>query len=128
MIINTLVFCTMFEIFINIFEFIQLLCISLPNITLFFANDSLMQCWFIMEFFIQLFFLDPEVIYSSHTMFINAPTNEFTLTHLVTYSISRSRIRMKFYFVYWLIRLCGRNVYEWTDSKIQGCYMPLYIQ
>ena len=33
-------------------------------------------------------------------MFINAPTKEFTLRHLVTFSISRSRIRMKFYFVY----------------------------
>ena len=51
------------------------------------------------------FFLDPEVIFSSHTMFINAPTKEFTLTHLVTFSISRSRIRLKFYFVYRLVRL-----------------------
>ena len=51
------------------------------------------------------FFLDPEVIFSSHTIFINAYTNEFTLTHLVTFSISRPRIRMKFYFVYRLIRL-----------------------
>ena len=51
------------------------------------------------------FFLDPEVILSSHTMFINAPTKEFTLAHLVTFSISRSRIRMKFYFVYSLISL-----------------------
>ena len=45
------------------------------------------------EIFTQ-FFLDPEVFFSSHTMFINAPTKEFTLTHLVTFSISRSRIRM----------------------------------
>ena len=51
------------------------------------------------------FLLDPEVFFSSHTMFINAQTKEFTLTHLVTFSISRSRIRMKFYFVYSLIRL-----------------------
>ena len=50
-------------------------------------------------------FLDPEVIFSSHTMFINAPTKELTPTHLVTFSISRSRIRMKFYFDYSLIRL-----------------------
>ena len=56
------------------------------------------------EIFTQLF-LDPKVIFSSYTMFINAPTKEFTLTHLVTFSISRSRIRMKFYFVYSLIRL-----------------------
>ena len=56
------------------------------------------------EIFTQ-FFLDPEIFFGSRTMFINAPTKEFTLTHLVTFSISRSRIRMKFYFVYWLIRL-----------------------
>ena len=58
------------------------------------------------EIFTQFFFLDPEVIFRSHTMLIiNAPTKEFTVTHLVTFSISRSRIRMKFYFVYSLIRL-----------------------
>ena len=56
------------------------------------------------EIFTQ-FFLDHEVFFSSHTIFINAQTEEFTLTHLVTFSISRSRIRMKFYFVYSLIRL-----------------------
>ena len=32
------------------------------------------------EIFTQ-FFLDPEVNYSSHTMFINAPTKEFTLVN-----------------------------------------------
>ena len=56
------------------------------------------------EIFTQ-FLLDPEEIISSHTMFINAQTKEFTHTHLVTYSISRSRIRMKFYFVYSLFLL-----------------------
>ena len=56
------------------------------------------------EIFTQ-FFLDHEVFISSDTMFINAPRKEFTLTHLVTFSISRSRIRMKVYFVYRLIRL-----------------------
>ena len=56
------------------------------------------------EIFTQ-FFLDHEVFFSAHTMFINVQTKEFTLTHLVTFSISRSRIRMKFYFVYRLIRL-----------------------
>ena len=55
--------------------------------------------------FLHHFFLDPEVFFSLYTMFINAPTEEFTLRHLVTFSISRSRIRMKFYFVYRLIRL-----------------------
>ena len=56
------------------------------------------------EIFTQ-FFLDPEVIFSFYIMFINDSTKEFTLTHLVTFSISRSRIRMKFYFFYSLIRL-----------------------
>ena len=32
------------------------------------------------EIFTQ-FFLDPEVIFSSHTMFINASTKEFTLVN-----------------------------------------------
>ena len=59
------------------------------------------------EIFTQ-FFLDPEVFFSLHTMFINALTNEFTPTHLVTFSISRWRIRMKFYFVYSLIRLWAK--------------------
>ena len=35
------------------------------------------------EIFTQ-FFLDPEVIFSSYIMFINAPTKVFTLRHLVT--------------------------------------------
>ena len=56
------------------------------------------------EMFTQ-FILDPEVIFSSHIMFINARTKELYPTHLVTFSISRSRIRMKLYFVYSLIRL-----------------------
>ena len=59
------------------------------RVALFFAN----------EIFIQ-HFLDPEVILSLHSMFINAPTKEFTLTHLVTFSISSSHVQMKFYFVY----------------------------
>ena len=59
-------------------------------------------------------------------MFINAPTKEFTLRHLVTFSISRSRIRMKFYFVYRLIHLQTKMFMNETDSKIQGCYMSLY--
>ena len=54
------------------------------------------------EIFTQ-FFLDPEVIFSSHIIFINAPTKEFTLRHLVSFSISCSHNRMKFYFVYSLI-------------------------
>ena len=73
------------------------------RVTLFFANNSLMQFRITKKFLHN--FLDPEVIFNSHTMFINAPTKEFTLAHLATFSISRSRIRKKFYFVYSLIRL-----------------------
>ena len=64
------------------------------------------------EIFTQ-FFLDPEVIFSSYTMFINAPTKEFTFRHLVTFSISCSLIQNEV-----LLRLAiglfvyGRNVYE----------------
>ena len=51
------------------------------------------------------FFLHPDVIFSAHTMLINASTKDFTPIHLVTFNIWRSRIRMKFYRVYSLIRL-----------------------
>ena len=40
--------------------------------------------------FLHNYFLDPEVMFTLRTMFINAPTKEFTHTHLVTYGISRS--------------------------------------
>ena len=40
-----------------------------------FANNSLMECLITMKF------LHPDVIYSSHTMFINASTKEFTLVN-----------------------------------------------
>ena len=59
------------------------------RVTLFFVNNYLTEYRITMKF-LHNFFLDPEVIFSSHTMFINAPTKEFTLTHLVTFSISRS--------------------------------------
>ena len=51
-------------------------------------------------------FLDSEIIIlCSHTKFFNAFAEDFTLIHLETYCISHSRIRMKFYFFYNLIRL-----------------------
>ena len=83
------------------------------RVTLFFANNSLMQCRITMKI-LRNFFLDHEGFFSSHTMFINVPTKKFTLTHLVTFSISRSRIRMKFYFVYRSIRL-------WTKCLWMNC-------
>ena len=43
-----------------------------------FANNSIMECLIIMEF-LHILFLHPDVIFSSHTMFINASTKEFTL-------------------------------------------------
>ena len=65
------------------------------RVTLFFVNNSLTECLITIEF-LRKYFLDPEVIFSSHTMLINADTKEFSLKYLVTFSISRSRIRMKF--------------------------------
>ena len=50
-------------------------------------------------FYILTYFFNP------HAMLINASTKEFTSMHLVTFSITRSLIRMKFYFLYSLIRL-----------------------
>ena len=38
-----------------------------------------MEWNFTMEFSHDFFFFDPEVIFISHTMFINASINEFTL-------------------------------------------------
>ena len=43
-------------------------------------NNSLTECGITMEV-LHYFFLDPDLIFSSHTMFINAPTKEFTLVN-----------------------------------------------
>ena len=69
------------------------------------------------------FFLDPEIIFSSHTMFILASKKEFTPIYLVTFNISHSLIRIKFYSVYSFNSSIDKI---FTDSKIQGCYMSLY--
>ena len=53
-------------------------------------------------------------------MFNNAPTKEFNFIYLVTFSISRSRIRMKFYFVYRLIR-------SFTNSKYTVLIMYVLV-
>ena len=47
------------------------------RVTMLFANNSLMECRITMKFL--HIFLHPDVIFSSHTMFINASTKEFTL-------------------------------------------------
>ena len=73
------------------------------RVTLSLANNSLTECQIAMKFVHN--FLDPEVIFNSHAAFPNASTKDFTPIHLVSFSISRSLIRMKFYFVYSLIRL-----------------------
>ena len=49
------------------------------RVTLFFANNSSAECRITIEFLHN--FLDPEVIFSSQTMFINGSTNEFTLVN-----------------------------------------------
>ena len=50
------------------------------RVTLFFANNYLTEYRITMEFLTH-FFKDPAVIFSSHTMFINASTKEFTLVN-----------------------------------------------
>ena len=50
------------------------------RVTMLFANNSLMECLITMKF-LDIFFLHPDVIFSSHTMFINASTKEFTLVN-----------------------------------------------
>ena len=50
------------------------------RVTMLFANNSLMECLITMKYFTH-FFLHPDVIFSSHTMFINASTKEFTLVN-----------------------------------------------
>ena len=50
------------------------------RVTLFFAYNSLMECLITMKF-LQIFFLHPDAIFNSHTMFINASTKEFTLVN-----------------------------------------------
>ena len=57
----------------------------ISRVTMLFANNSLMECLITMEF--SHIFLHPGVIFSSHTMFINASTKDFTPIHLVTFSI-----------------------------------------
>ena len=53
------------------------------RVTMLFANNSLMECLITMKF-LHIFFLHPDVIFSSHTMLINASTEDFTPIHLVT--------------------------------------------
>ena len=55
------------------------------RVTMLFADNSLMECLITMKFY--TFFLHPDIIFSSHTMFINASTKDFTPIHLVTFSI-----------------------------------------
>ena len=52
------------------------------RVTLFFADNFSTECRITMEF-LHNFFLDPEVIFNSHVMFINAFTKEFTLVNNV---------------------------------------------
>ena len=78
--------CAQFNSLTVINMYFLCICVSLVTtmyfihgrVTLFFANNSLMQCRITMKFSTQ-FFLDSKVIFSSHTMFINAPTKEFIL-------------------------------------------------
>ena len=57
-------------------------------VTMLFAINSIMDCLITMKFY--TFFLLPDEICSSHTMFINASTKEFTLVNnaISSYDIS----------------------------------------
>ena len=55
------------------------------RVTMLFAYNSLMECLITMKFL--HIFLHPDVIFSSHTMLINASTKDFTPIHIVTFSI-----------------------------------------
>ena len=50
------------------------------RVPMLFANNSLIECLITMKF-LHIFFLHPDVIFSLHTMFINASTKEFTLVN-----------------------------------------------
>ena len=75
------------------------------------------------------FFLRPYIFFNSHAMLIYAYAKEFTHMNLVTVSISRSLIRMKFYFVSSLIRLYQFIMNELiVKYKVASChYTCTYI-
>ena len=56
-------------------------------VTLFFANNYLANRISDQHGIYTQFFLDPDVIFTSHTVYFNAFTKDFTLIHLVTCSI-----------------------------------------
>ena len=60
----------------------------IDRVTLFFTNNSLTDCQV-------FFFLDPEVIFSSHTMFIYASTKEFTHINSAIPSYDTLRIALE---------------------------------
>ena len=55
------------------------------RVTMLFANNFSMECLITMKFL--HIFLHHDVIFSSHTILINASTKDFTPIHLVTLSI-----------------------------------------
>ena len=65
------------------------------RVTMLFANNSWMECLITMKF-LHIFFLHPDVIFSSHTMFINASTKEFTLVNnaILSYGIAFEDLAM----------------------------------
>ena len=73
------------------------------RVTLFFANNSLTQCRITMEF-LHNFFLNHEVIFSSHAMVINTSTKEFTL---VNNAIPSQGIAIEYFLYYKMVA----NVY-----------------
>ena len=88
------------------------------RITLFFANNSLTECQITMEFL--HIFLDPEVIFSSHTMFINASTKEFTLCLLSINAITSYDIAFEHLLCYKLVAHAYHIPFQF-DNRLLSC-------
>ena len=83
------------------------MCLFHGRVPLFFANNSLTQCRITMKFS-HNFFLNHEVFFSSHTMFINTSKKEFTL---VNNAITSHGIAIEHFPCYKMVT----NVYQELD-------------
>ena len=82
------------------------------RVTLLFANNSLTQGRITMKFLHNIF-LNHEVFFSSHTMFINASTKEYTL---VNNAISSHGIAIERFLYYKMVA----NVYQELDNIFEN--------
>ena len=68
------------------------------------------------------FVLDPEVIFGSYTMFINAHTKKFTLAHLVNFTIVRTCIRVKNMHSFMDATFMNELIVKYKVSTCQWCH------